>query len=202
MKVVYNVINEATPVGILHRYAGSPASLCDAIIIDGVSVPPSSITRNGDLFVYEFTTAGEHTVEYEFKNSKQVPTSLLRSVYSASNYVITKIIIPNGVEIVGNYAFISTRANVFIPNSTTTISEGACYLTSNTEIGTGVTYMGASAFREAQNITIHALTPPTLASSTFTSFKGYVYVPAEVVDIYKTATGWTGMASRIKPIPE
>ena len=44
-------------------------------------------------------------------------------------------------------------------------------------------------------------TPPSLASSS-NSYSHLFYVPDESVEAYKTATNWSNMASRIKPISE
>lgn len=45
-------------------------------------------------------------------------------------------------------------------------------------------------------------TPPVIFSGTFSKSYTYpIYVPAESVDAYKTATNWSALADRIQPIP-
>ena len=53
------------------------------------------------------------------------------------------------------------------------------------------------------SVTILATTPPTLGgSNTFNDTNNCpIYVPAESVDAYKTATNWSRLADRIQAIP-
>ena len=67
-----------------------------------------------------------------------------------------------------------------------------------TKIGYGVFY---NCSRLA-SVTIKATTPPTLASDAFNNTNNCpIYVPAESVDAYKTATNWSKYANRIQAIP-
>ena len=50
-------------------------------------------------------------------------------------------------------------------------------------------------------LTILATTPPTLQTPLGTN-TFLIYVPAESVDAYKNASGWSTMASRIYAIPD
>jgi hypothetical protein len=78
------------------------------------------------------------------------------------------------------------------------------------EIGSGVTSIASQAFlrcNKCTSLTIHAVNPPTLASTdAFQAVGGVstcpIYVPAESVNLYKTATNWSSLASRIQAIPE
>ena len=52
------------------------------------------------------------------------------------------------------------------------------------------------------SVTIEAVTPPTTANSTFSQSNNCtIYVPAESVDAYKAASGWSNFADRIQAIP-
>ena len=53
------------------------------------------------------------------------------------------------------------------------------------------------------NVTVEAITPPSLGHSVFldTSSSLVIYVPAESVEAYKTATNWSDYASKIQAIP-
>ena len=53
------------------------------------------------------------------------------------------------------------------------------------------------------NLTVLANTPPSLGNSVFagTSLDLVIYVPADSVDTYKSATGWSDKASQIQAIP-
>ena len=76
--------------------------------------------------------------------------------------------------------------NIILPSTIERISEETLYYTYN-----------------MVSITILATTPPTLANtSAFRDTNNCpIYVPAESVDAYKTATNWSALADRIQAIP-
>ncbi len=123
---------------------------------------------------------------------------------------LTSISIPNSVTTIGNFTFgyCSALTSINIPNSVTTIGFSAFYyckgLTS-ISIPNSVASIGYSAFsgcRALTSITIQATTPPSLGSDAFGDTNNCpIYVPAESVDAYKTATNWKTYASRIQAIP-
>ena len=79
----------------------------------------------------------------------------------------------------------SSLKEVTIPNSVTSIEREA--------------FLGCTSLTA---ITILATTPPTLDSSVFYNTNNCpIYVPAESVDAYKTATNWSAYADRIQAIP-
>ena len=92
-----------------------------------------------------------------------------------------------GVTSIGNSVFsnCTSLASITFPNS--------------------VTNIGTQAFDNCPSlasITVEATNPPTLGSYVF----GYapnqvIYVPAESVDTYKAASGWSSYASKIQAIP-
>ena len=123
---------------------------------------------------------------------------------------ITTLNIPSGTTKIGEYTFsnCSKLTSVTIPNSVTSIVDSAFYycrgLTSVT-IGNSVTEIGARAFHSCSkltSVTIQATIPPTLGgTSAFTNTNNCpIYVPAESVDAYKTATNWSSLSDRIQPI--
>ena len=123
---------------------------------------------------------------------------------------LTSVTIPNGVTTIGYNAFnyCSGLTTVTIPDSVTSIATYAFYycsgLTSVT-IGNSVTFIGSSVFygcTSLTSVTINATTPPSLGSSAFSDTNNCpIYVPAESVDAYKTATNWKTYANRIQAIP-
>ena len=123
---------------------------------------------------------------------------------------LTDVTIGNSVTIIGYYAFTqcSKLSSVTIPNSVTNIGGNAFYFCSSltdVTIGNGVTIISPYAFnycKKLTSITIEATTPPTLSSSVFDNTNNCpIYVPAESVDAYKTATNWSAYADRIQAIP-
>ena len=144
-------------------------------IIDGVRQDTVQTT-------YTFDTLGEHTVKYKLDG-----TIIANSAFSSNNS-LTSVTIPNSVTSIGRSAFDSS----FVLRSVT--------------IGNSVTSIGDSAFwycMALTSVTIEATTPPTLGGSTVFEETNNcpIYVPAESVDAYKTATNWSSYASRIQAIP-
>ena len=124
---------------------------------------------------------------------------------------LTSIVIPDSVINIGDRSFIACTGltSITIPDSVTSIGNFTflnCYIITSVTIGNSVTSIGESAFdgcTKLTSITIQATTPPTLLSySVFNDTNNCpIYVPAESVNRYKTATNWTSLASRIQAIP-
>ena len=124
-------------------------------------------------------------------------------------------IIPNSVTSIGAHAFTNGDTSVTIPNSVTSIGAYAfeMYYANNNliniTIGNGVNSIGNYAFGSSSGsvtrqitFTLYVTTPPTLGNSVFGGLSYYtIYVPAESVEAYKTATNWSIYASRIQAIP-
>ena len=132
--------------------------------------------------------------------------------YSKSNLAFKKL--PDSVVTIGSRAFIAcTNMNLEILSSNlTTIGEYAFQnckgLTSLDTISTALSEIGSNAFNGCLNLTtliVRATTPPKLKSQPFSatpiaSGTGYIYVPDESVEAYKTS--WSTYANQIKGISE
>lgn len=76
----------------------------------------------------------------------------------------------------------------------------------NVKLGPNLTSIGTMLFYSARvvNLYIYALTPPTLAGNIDASATTLtnIFVPASVVEDYKTANRWSNAAAKIQAIPE
>lgn len=124
---------------------------------------------------------------------------------------ITNITLIEGPSSIGRNAFRGCLAltSITIPNSVTSIGNSAffsCHALTSIAIPSSVTSIGLAAFRDCQSlasVTVEAVTPPILSDNVFTDTDSnlVIYVPAESVDAYKAASGWSNYASRIQAIP-
>lgn len=123
---------------------------------------------------------------------------------------IQSINFPGTLVEIGSLAFSGCGAltRLVIPSSVSTIDYDAfnsCGSILSVSIGTGIKSIGDSAFAYLSNavsVTCHAITPPTISSSTFTGIKSTVkyYVPAASLAAYKAAPIWKTFASKIYAI--
>lgn len=111
-------------------------------------------------------------------------------------------------------ALIVGASNTVIPNTVTKIEYSAFYnnskLTAIT-IPNSVTTLEGESFRycsKLESVTIESTTPPTMRHTVYGTYETFgnnkagrkIYVPAESVDIYKSAEGWSKYADYIEPI--
>ena len=159
--------------------SGGGGALPTTMIVDGVETTP--------INTFRFETAGEHIVQYTFADNI-IPAGFLGgNVVTATEAIIGDDI----TEIADSSA---NADGAFQSSNITTVT-----------IGTGITKIGddAFAYSHLETLTINADYPPLLGSNALTdSSITAIYVPASVVDEYKTSTstGWNEYASIIQPI--
>ena len=123
---------------------------------------------------------------------------------------LTSVTIPNSVTTIGRSAFVGCAGltSVTIPNSVTKIDIDAfrdCSILTNVTIGNGITTIGTNAFLKCTGLTILTIekaTPPEIYGHILSGVAKNItiYVPAESVEKYKTAEGWSRYADKIKAI--
>jgi len=142
--------------------------------------------------------------------------SIPDSVTSIGSYAfsgctqLTYINLPNNLTSLGEYAFRDCMnfSTINIPMTLTSLPTGCFYNAdglADIMLPSTITSIGDSAFQECsglQNLQINATTPPTLGSNALTNTNANmkIMVPAESVDVYKAASGWSAYANKIQAI--
>jgi hypothetical protein len=136
-----------------------------------------------------------------------IPNSVTTIGYGVFIYTgLHSVTIPNSVTTIGSHAFFnSSIRSITIPDSVTTIGYNAfhaCYSLTSVTIGKGVMTIDSNAFSNCiklTNIQCKAITPPTLNgyNNQFDNTPASIYVPAESVEAYKSAEGWSEYADAI-----
>ena len=165
---------------------------------------------------------GDYIVGKYFKKLKTYAikdnTKLMcKRLFSGCN-TTTKITLNNRITKLDDYTFldcsaltsvgtVGSGASLEIPNNITTISNNVfqnCTGLTSVTIPNSVTSIGTYVFGGCTgltSVTVEATTPPSLGKDVFENTNNCpIYVPAESVDAYKTATNWSTYADRIQPI--
>lgn len=123
---------------------------------------------------------------------------------------LTSLNIPSSVTYFGNRAFSNcvNLVSINIPSGVTSLPLNCfanCYSLEEIEIPSGMTTISSGAFANCSgltSVTVLATTPPSIGVSAFNNTNDCtIYVPAESVNTYKTATNWSEYADRIQAIP-
>lgn len=192
---------------------------------------PNGITSIGNNAFYEtnvsFTSLPENitTILYStFQNCKNLAlTSLpsgLTSIGNQAFYVCPNIKLtelPSGLTSIGENAFYGCKLNTFteIPSGVLDIkqycfayNEGLTELTCLGDLNTIETYSFSNC-KQLTKLILPNLTSPPILKSTYAftgtpikSGTGYIYVPDELVNIFKSASNWSTYASQIKGVSE
>lgn len=155
------------------------------------------------------TSIGNYAFAWSyFEDTLKIPNS----VKSLGDYVFADcdgevIILPNSVTSIGNFCFSSrSLEEVILSESLKKIGKG-CFYDCPIEklvIPQSVESIGEQAFcktRFLEYIEMKRKTPPSIASGVFEeSAIQTIYVPAESVEKYKTAEGWSEYAEKIRAI--
>lgn len=160
--------------GIFGLYADSYIS---EIEIDGV--------KQETIQQYPTLSQGNHIIKYKLNNNVYLPENM----FSGCTDLIS-VILPSTIKTINNQAF----ANC----------EKLTSININNNVGE-ITYFGRKSFNYCKllaSIIIETVTPPALVNDIFdSSYVPKIYVPAESVQAYKSASIWSNYASNIEAIP-
>lgn len=205
-------------------------AFCGCTNFDSITLGPDCVFTGNHLtsrFYSPFYEAGGiKTLNYDVPNSPRSylfdgctidivnigPNVVTIPTYQFQTSQIKELNISEGITTIGEYAF---KYNFFqklvLPNSLQTINYAGFSQCRVKElvIGTGLTTASSYAFgyfNSLEKITCYATTPPAI-SGAFSATEStvldnvQVFVPAESVNAYKSATGWSRFASHIQAIP-
>lgn len=181
-----------------------------------VVIIPETVQYNGQTYTVTALDAGSYTSgPFYSTRSTLVSITIPKTISSIANYsfygtALTKIIFAEDSQLtsIGISAFESCRslASITIPNIVTNIGMYAfrfCNSLTSLVIPENVATIGQSAFDSCgslTNTTVLATIPPTLGYNVFSSNVTNIYVPAESVETYKSASGWSSYANIISAI--
>ena len=151
---------------------------------------------------------------YGFKSLKRlvIPDSVTNVGYQAVAFctALESVTIGSGLTVISTSMFshCTVLSGVTIPTTITKLYDSCftdCHSLTEIEIPSGVTLIDYYAFFNCDgltNVILNCSTPPNLGSAAFYNTTCIFYVPDESVDAYKSATNWSSLSDRIKPISE
>ena len=124
---------------------------------------------------------------------------------------ITSLSLPNSLTTIDSAAFrdcTELEGDIIVPSGVTAVTGQVfynCKKVNSFEFGNGVTTIAAQAFsgcNALSYIIFRSTTPPTLANANALNSSNNcdIFVPNDSVNTYKTASVWSGFASRIKSL--
>lgn len=210
--------------------AYTPYTLYEGIIGDCVeTIASSAFTSSSSAFTAVTIGDNVRTIDtYAFYGCSgltnvTIPSSVRYIKGRAFEYctALQEVICGNRLAEIGTDAFryCSAMTSIYLPETKIQLGENA-WTYVETTIGqaaftdckslTGITLhkyvvsIGAGAFRNCTgltHITCNATTPPTLGTDAFANTGNCpIFVPAQSINSYRSATNWSNYASRIQPI--
>ena len=203
----------------------SESSMMNCYSLRVLSLPPAITSLedyaiNGCIALRKITIpkgllalSGSNALSNTAVEEIRLPSSLTSIGFSSfrSDKGLKKINIPAGVREIKSYTFNDCQSleQIELNEGLETIGGNAFDTARSLQsitIPSTVTSIGSSAFNNAQclaSVTVLATAPPTLGSGAFSgSGLKKIYVPAESVEAYKSATNWANYAEKIEAIPE
>lgn len=153
------------------------------------------------------TSASKHTIEAEIITPSSV-TEIAQAGFYPTDYKLKKAILTE-VTAINTQGFYNSALEEVVMPKIVTIGASAfynCAALKEIDLPDTLTSIGNSAFYYCKALTTvycRAITPPTCTNDIFKYSTNLtkIYVPAESVDAYKAASGWSTHANKIEAIP-
>ncbi len=175
--------------------------------------PLKTITINSDTIIGKASYSSGSSLQNKFgaQVEEYIFGGSVRSIanfafYNQSPDSLRSIILPEGLEAIGNWAFgyIEHLTSVSIPSTVQTIGTDAFAYCSNlrsVELGEGLMTVNGQAFWMCDSltrVTCNALTPPTLNQTAFDHNQNdTLFIPCEAKESYKQADYWKNFSKII-----
>ena len=179
-----------------------------------LSISPDTTSLGSQIFT---SCSNLKSINSDTEGVVNIPNNItvIGDLFFECRKIVAVYISPNTTSLSGTFTRSSgmKRLNsetdgVFnLPDTLTNIGNTTFYqtLVESIVIPSGVTNIGQRVFDSCSrltSVTVLRTTPPTLGSTAFPNNSGLIIrVPAESVNTYKSASGWSSYASRIQAIP-
>ncbi|AYA01709.1 hypothetical protein BEN74_01630 [Acinetobacter sp. WCHAc010034] len=151
------------------------------------------------------------TIEWKIEGDGTLYSDRVVDVTESSkrNLNITELLTYNGLEIISAQAFLQNKiTSLTIADTVWLIGQNSFTGNKITDLvlGSGLKRLGNYAFKDnaISAVTVHAIIPPEFESDSWLPFDGNpiasIRVPAESVNAYKAAEGWSNFSSMITAI--
>ena len=192
---------------------------CDALV--GVEMPSglrsignAAFQNCGALSSVTLSSGLVSIGSYAFSNctalgSIAIPSGVNLGAYAFNGCSsLMTVSLPSYLPSLPNYCFqnCTALASIALPDNLQSIGQYAfsgCSFAGNNyslELPSTVTTIGDHAFGNLRHLIIPSNTPVTIAANSFVKDYTYLYVPADMVEMYKSQTNWSEYADRIRPI--
>lgn len=177
-------------------------------VVDGVATRVKAANQYGDI--------PDNYIDQNAVIGSATSLTINRTVRSVGAYgfrgctMLTSLVLPTSLEIIYTSSFqnLTSLVSLVIPEGVTDLYPDAfagCSSLKTIIVPSTMLNMHSGCFDNCfvcESITLHAVTPPTLSYPIFANNENIaIYVPAESVDVYKSAIYWSGYSSRIFAIP-
>ena len=153
---------------------------------------PSSITSLGN---YAFLNCSKLVA---INMPSKVTSIGFQTFYGCSS--LTQIVIPEGITSLPNYCFsgCSSLVSIDIPSSVTSIGSYAFSGVSmwKLELPSSIKYLGSYCFGNITCVVLPSTSPVSIQSNAFSKVKA-IYVPSNLIEMYKAMTYWTKYSNNL-----